>query len=54
MKKKMLLKNTAYVLGAGLAIVIAAMAALMCVDVIDTLAEDQLKEASYCSFVIPP
>ena len=54
MKKKSMFRKTAIALGTGVAVVMAVLAALLCVDVIDTLAQDELKEASFCSFVIPP
>ncbi len=40
-------------MGVMLAIIIAAFAAFITSDVIDTLAEDSLKEAHHCTFVIP-
>ena len=54
MEKKRLIGKTAFAHGTGMAILMAVLAAYMCTGVTKAMASDQLKEASYCSFVIPP
>ena len=54
MEKKNILRRTGIFFGTGIAVFMAVIAALMCVDVIDTLAKNELKEATSCTFVIPP
>ena len=54
MEKKSIIRRTGIFFGAGIAVALAVIAAFLCVDVIDTLANDELKEATSCTFTIPP
>ena len=51
--KKSVFKKTGFMLGVGFAIFITVMAGFLCVDAIDTFAGNELKEANFCSFVVP-
>ncbi len=51
---KSMIRKTGFMLGVGLAIFITVLAGFLCVDAIDTFAGDDLKEANFCSFVVPP
>ena len=53
MDKKSVVKLFKIIGGILLAIFFAAAAALLCMDVVESFAEDDLKEASWCTFVIP-
>ena len=54
MEKKRLIGKTVFGFGTGMAMLMAVLAAFIYTGVADVMASDQLKEASYCSFVIPP
>ena len=54
MKEKSLFGKTIFVLALGIAVLAAVIAAFLSVNVINVLAEDDLNEAKWCSFAIPP